>query len=274
MKILIKDATMCVNCQHRTCSMGDVVERVLFARFKTERYTCPVRYLQTEPTDEQIEAKRIDLDDPSHEGSGLQCIHCGLCVLKCVHENLSIDSAGTDRFRSFIDCSCSQNDKASNILALSFLNSLFDFAANTNLNKALLFDGLVCDDTGRRAFVEVDVGDDSLESCRRLLGDIVQYNFKNQKNRIDTGLMVLKTIPKAGSRDVITLLEKMLKFPGTAEMNIFITTFDLLRIFTMKFKKNQYSFEQLFYNAALEDCAKYSQRMKEYGVAIADLKVI
>ena len=274
MKILIKDETMCVNCQHKTCSMDDVVERVLFAKFKTERYTCPVRYLQTEPTDDQIEAKRIDLDDSSHEGAGLQCIHCGLCVLKCTHNNLSIGNGGIDRFRFFIDCSCSQNDKASNILALSFLNVLFDFAANTNLNKALLFDGIVCDDTGRRAFVEVDVGDDSLESCRRLLGDIVQYNFKNQKNRINIGLMVLNTIPKAGSRDVITLLEKMLKFPGTEKMDIFITTFDLLRIFAMTFKKNQYSFEQLFYNAAREDYTKYSQRLEEHGIAIADLKVV
>ena len=58
-----------------------------------------------------------------------------------------------------------------NILATSFLNVLFEFSANTNLNKALLFDGIVSDKQGHYAFVEVDEGDDSLESCRRLLGE-------------------------------------------------------------------------------------------------------
>lgn len=270
MKIVIKDRALCETCKRKTCAMADVIERVLFARFKTERYTCPVRFLQTEPANEQIDAGRIDLSQPKAKDDGLACIHCGLCALKCSQKNLEVVDEGTDMFGTFIQFSCAQNGGVANILATSYLDVLFDFAANTNLNKALLFDGVVCDKQGRCAFVEVDEGDDSLESCRRLLGDIVQHNFKHPKSKITAGLMVLKTIPRAGNRDVITLVEKMTKFPGTTTIDVFVTTFEILRMLGLKFSERQHSLNDIFYNVSRESYSQYVARMVTAQIAISE----
>ena len=153
----------------------------------------------------------IDCATAKEENASLQCIHCGLCILKCSQGNLEVVREGVDKFNSFLETTCSQNVGVANILATSFLNVLFEFYANTNLNKALLFDGIVGDKQGHYAFVEVDEGDDSLESCRRLLGDIVQHNFENPRNKITAGLMVLRNIPKLGNRDVFTFIERLAK---------------------------------------------------------------
>lgn len=267
MKLIIKDKSVCENCKRKTCAMGDVVERVLFVRFKTERYTCPVRCLQAEPSDRQIELARIDLP-PAKSEDAVQCIHCGLCALKCSMKNIEVISEGVDRFPPFIEGSCAQNVGVANIIATSFLNILFDFAANTNLNKALLFDGVVCDKQGRYAFVEVDEGDDSLESCRRLLGDIVSHNFKNPKIKVNAGLMVLKTIPRAGTRDVITLVDKMKQFPRTTKIDIFVTTLDILRRLCLKFKESQYTLGDIFYNVSRESYEQYVARMESINFSI------
>lgn len=266
MRIIIKDASVCENCKRQTCAMGDVKERILFARFKTERYTCPIRYLQIGPTDDQIDARQIDIAAKGEDGR--QCMHCGLCELKCSQQNLEIVSGGSDRFDPFIESDCTLNDSVANILATSFLEVLFDFAANTNLNKALAFDGLVCDKCGHCAFVEVDEGDDSLEACRRLLGDIVQHNFRNPQAKITAGLMVLKTIPKAGNRDVITLVEKMTKFPGTAKIDVYVTTFAILRALCLKCRESQFVLGDIFYNVSREDFSQYKDRMLKSGFTL------
>lgn len=270
MKIFIRDKSVCENCKHKTCAMGDVVERTLFTRFKTERYTCPVRYLQLGPADAQIDAGRIDCAASKGEDAGLQCIHCGLCALKCSCSNLEVVQEGVDMFGSFLETTCPQNVGVANILATSFLNVLFEFSANTNLNKALLFDGIVSDKQGRYAFVEVDEGDDSLESCRRLLGDIVQYNFENPKCKITAGLMVLRTIPKAGSRDVITLVEHLAKFPRTSMIDFYVITFDILRTLALKFGQSRFKFGDLLFNVSRECFADYVARMRAFGISICD----
>lgn len=270
MKIFIRDKAVCESCKHKTCAMGDVVERILFTRFKTERYTCPVRYLQLEPADEQIDAGRIDCTTSKGEDTSLQCIHCGLCALKCSHGNLEVVQEGGDRFSSFLKTTCPQNAGVANILATSFLNVLFEFSANTNLNKALLFDGIVSDKQGRCAFVEVDEGDDSLESCRRLLGDIVQHNFENPKDKITAGLMVLRTIPKAGNRDVITLVERLAKFPRTSMIDMYVITFDILRALALKFGESRFKFGDLFFNLSKECFADYVARMRTFNISICD----
>lgn len=270
MKILIRDRAVCENCKHKTCAMSDVVERVLFTRFKTERYTCPVRYLQLEPADEQIDAGRIDCTISKGENASLQCIHCGLCALKCSHDNLEVVREGVDRFSSFLEAPCPQNAGADNILATSFLHVLFEFSANTNLNKALLFDGIVSDNQGRCAFVAVDKENDSLESCRRLLGDIVQHNFENPKNKITAGLMVLRTIPRAGNRDVITLVERLAKFPRTSMIDMYVVTFEILRELALKFGESRFKFGDLLFNVSKERFEEYVARMRKLDIVIND----
>ncbi|MDE7228603.1 MAG: hypothetical protein K2N31_09825 [Treponemataceae bacterium] len=158
----------------------------------------------------------------------------------------------------------------SNIIASSYLNCLFDFAANTNLNKSLLFDGYVYTIADEQCFVEVDIQNDSLESCRRLLNDIVSYNFKCEK-KIKNGLMVLNNFPKEGSHDIFTVIEKLKLFPYTSDLNIYITTFSLLRNFAMRFEKNKYALKDLFLNMMSETTDAYQNRLVVKGIINDDI---
>jgi hypothetical protein len=80
--------------------------------------------------------------------------------------------------------------------------------------------------------------------------------------------MVLKSIPRAGNRDVVTLTEKMRKFPGTANIDIFVITFDILRTLCLKFDKNRLKFEDVFYNLSREEYSQYVTRMNSLGILV------
>ena len=260
MKIAIKNSSVCESCSHKTCALSDVVERTTFSKFKTERYTCPVRYLQIEPTDKQLEVSRIDAAVDT-EGSG--CIHCGLCVLSCSKANLEMQQDGEDLFGEFLNNSTSDVDGATNIVALSYLSRIFDFAANTTLNKALEYDGVVIDKNDNCYFVEVDVGDDSLETCRRILRDVVVHNHIHPDKKINAGIMILKSIPKNGSRDVFTVVKSIRNFPATTALNIYVTTFADLRRFSFLFSKNECAIQELLYDLTGESICEYESRIRK-----------
>lgn len=258
MRIRIADKKVCEQCNRKTCSNNDVVEKTDFYNLKSERYTCPVRLFQYGLTDEQLEQGCIDIDLKENK-----CIYCLLCAIKCSKQNLQIESYhydSTNDFELLKSIGELQASAPSNIIALSYLNCLFDFAANTNLNKSLLFDGYVCTVNDEKCFVEVDIQNDSLESCRRLLGDIVSYNAKSQ-TKINNGLMVLNNFPKEGSRDIYTLIEKIKSFPSTADLHLYITTFSLLRNYVLRFSKNVYSLSDLFLDMASETNEDYKNRL-------------
>lgn len=258
MRIRIADKKVCDQCNRKTCSNNDVVEKTDFYNLKSERYTCPVRLFQYGLTDEQLEQGYIDIDLKENK-----CIYCLLCAIKCSKQNLQIESYhydSTNDFELLKSIGELQASAPSNIIALSYLNCLFDFAANTNLNKSLLFDGYVCTVNDEKCFVEVDIQNDSLESCRRLLGDIVSYNAKSQI-KINNGLMVLNNFPKEGSRDIYTLIEKIKSFPSTADLHLYITTFSLLRNYVLRFSKNVYSLSDLFLDMASETNEDYKNRL-------------
>ena len=268
MRIKILDRKLCDQCNRKTCSNNDVVEKTDFYNLKSERYTCPVRLFQYGLTDEQLEQGYIDIDFKENK-----CVYCLLCAIKCSKQNLQIESYQYDAANDFMSLKSAgefQASAPSNIIALSYLNCLFDFAANTNLNKSLPFDGYVCTVKDERCFVEVDIQNDSLESSRRLLADIVSYNFKTEK-KIKNGLMVLSNFPKEGSRDIYTLIEKIKSFPNTADLHIFCTTFSLLRYCTMHIERNVLSLYDLFWDMAHETSESYKERLLRNKVIDDDI---
>ena len=101
-----------------------------------------------------------------------------------------------------------------------------------------------------------------MESCRRIIGDIVSYNYQKDE-RISDGLIVLNDIPKRGSRDVYILLEKIKKFPRTNHLSMYIATFALLRYFNLYLKNGQYELSDLMYNPNEESEEEYINRIKE-----------
>lgn len=260
------DAKVCASCIRKTCSINDVIER---NRMKTERYTCPLKLLQNGPGDKRLEMLQIDIAEPGAPS----CIHCSLCVLLCSKGNLSSDDSDSS-FSVGLGTLCTQNEvtaeNASNVLATSYLNCLFDFAANTNLNKSLAFDGYVSTRTEREAFVEVDLSDDSLESFRRILGDILCQNFEHRDHPIRNGVLVLSHLPVSGSRDVYTVADQTRRFPKTSNLTIYLTTFSLLRYFASSFRKNQYELGDLFFRIADERLNDYRARLLGSGMISED----
>lgn len=258
--IHIADTKVCSSCNLRTCTVCDVVERKTFATFKSERDTCPRKILTNGPDDRMIESARID----SESRAGAECIYCYICVDRCSQGNLTIEDYNFDTEADFAPLRATDSQQANalaNIIASSYLNSLFDFAANTTLNRSVSFDGVVYDKEGRAYFVEVDSNDDSLESFRRLLGDIATHNAKPSAQPIDTGIMVLSSLPKAGSRDVYTLAEKVKAFPGTANVRVYVTTFKLLRHFMLNIEKDEEEVSTLFYEIVNEKPQEYTDRL-------------
>ncbi len=141
-----------------------------------------------------------------------------------------------------------------------YLHDLFGFAANTNRNNSLAFDGYVYSEKGEEAFVEIDYKNDSLECVRRLLGDIIRHSDTRE---IKNGIIVLSELPQIGSRDVYNLLEKMRKFPTTKELCIYLTTLSHLRTMYLHLNTNTlYSFEDVFYNPIKENICVYQKKVK------------
>ena len=265
MRIRIKDMNICDSCTKKNCSNNDVIEKNAFAKFRSERYTCPVKLFQYGPTDKQMDEGYIDI---SFGVDSIGCMYCCLCAIQCNKDNIEIIDYSfkqNDDFLKALSLCEKQSGGCCNILALSYLDLLFDFAANTNINKAMSFDGFMCDKNDNWFFVEVDANDDSLESCRRLLGDIVSQE-DNSDRKIDAGLKVLNNLPKEGSRDVYTFIEKIKQFPNTKHLKIYTTTFTLLRHFAINVKKNKYTVDDLLFNMSTEQPIKYVDKLMKLGL--------
>lgn len=130
-----------------------------------------------------------------------------------------------------------------NAIACSYLNHIFEFAANTNRNKALQFDGYTSTINGKEAFVQIDQDNDSLESVRRLIGDFLLYSPADRK--IQIGIVVLQELPREGSRDVYNVLESLKSFPTTSNYKFYFTTFKLLRFIALHIEFSDFDFEDL-----------------------------
>ena len=118
------------------------------------------------------------------------------------------------------------NSFGMNALVSNYLNKIFPFAANSNRNSSVLFDGYVEIGGEKEAFVEVDEKD-ALECCRNLLGDFLLYEGQFSFE-INMGLIVLKEIPPIGN-NIYTVIEKMHIFPRLERKEIYFTTFSFLR---------------------------------------------
>lgn len=268
MRIRIKDKEKCITCQQRTCSMTDTISKSDFFNLKTEQYTCPVKMFTYGVTDSQLDSGYIDYNLEKNE-----CLYCCLCAVLCSQSNLEIEEYSYDLksdFQRLRESGEFQAQGPSNIIAMSYLNQLFDFAANTNLVRTLSYDGVVFTKDGTISLVEVDLGNDSLECCRRLLADIVLHNNKSE-NKIKNGIMVLNDFPKEGSRDVIPLIKKLQDFDTTSGINVYITTFSLLRYFVLNAETDLYSLEDLFFNASSSSYEEYLNKLLERKLMCAEL---
>lgn len=252
MKIVIKDIELCAKCTAKRCSFINLatIERAFF-NLSSETTICPTSAIGGNgPSDKSIKKRFIIAE------KGISCVECGLCVKHCSHQNLSIEdyNANTSAFGNLTGLQI----KAVTSL---YLNGLFGFAANTNRNNSLSFDGYVASEKGEEAFVEIDYKDDSLECVRRLLGDIIKYS---DTHSVKNGIVVLSRLPQVGSRDVYNLLEKMKKFPTTNDISIYMTTFSHLRAIYLYMQPSTLcSFEDVFYNPVEEDICAYQQKVEK-----------
>ena len=260
MRIKIIDKEKCEVCTQYTCSSNDIITKPDLMNLNTEQYTCPVNMFLYGPTEEQLNSGFIDFNIEENE-----CLYCCLCVPQCSHDNLLIEEYEYDARADFLRSKESgelQSHSVSNTIAMSYLNYLFEFAANTNLIKTITFDGAVLTKSGEVCIVEVDLNNDSLECCRRLLADIMIYNHKNER-KLKNGLMVLNDFPKQGSRDIFTLTESIKKFERTSDFNIFITTFSLLRYYMLHITPSDYELDDLLFNASRNTIEDYLQKLIE-----------
>ena len=262
MRIKIIDQEKCENCIQRTCSLIDTITKSDFMNLRTEQYTCPVKMFGNGPTDEQMKSGYIDFDIKKNE-----CVYCGLCVIQCSQDNLSLEGYEYDAREDLLHLKA---DSASNTIAMSYLNYLFEFAANTNLIKTITFDGAIITKAGDACLVEVDVDNDSLECCRRLLADIMIYNHNNEK-KIKSGLIVLNDFPKQGSRDVFTVIKSIKEFEKTSDINIYITTFSLLRYYVINLNPSNYELDDLLFNASINTKEEYLQKLLKSNIITKEI---
>lgn len=241
MKINILDKQICSNCIVHSCSfLNTSASKTDFYNLPTETTICPTQAIENGPSEKDLEEGYIT--EPT-------CVNCGLCITYCHNQNLvAVDFDGnTDDFKNLTETQL-------NAVTSLYLSTLFNFAANTNRNRALQFDGYISNDDGTECFVEVDWSDDSLECTRRLLGDILVYS---SHHTIKNGLMVLSSIPTAGSRDVYNVLEKIKTFPTTQDITIYITTFSILKKMSLKITSKYHKLGDLFYDAMNESQQDY-----------------
>ena len=262
MRIKIIDQEKCGSCTQRTCSLSDIITKSDFMNLRTEQYTCPVKMFVNGPTDEQMEEGFIDFNIEKNE-----CVYCCLCAIQCSQDNLSIEEYEYDIRADLLRLKA---DSASNTIAMSYLNHLFEFAANTNLIRTIAFDGALITKSGEACLVEVDISNDSLECCRRLLADIMLYNH-NKENKINNGLIVLNDFPKQGSRDVFTLIKSIKEFEKTSDINIYITTFSLLRYFVLHINTFGYELDDLLFNASINTKEEYLHKLFESKLITEDI---
>lgn len=245
MSIKINNIDICTSCTNKICSYCNSTIRENFHGLRSETTVCPVTILQDGPLD-LAEDGVINNDD---------CINCGLCELSCFFYN-NLNCTITDyRIDDFENLS----EQQYNAIACSYLHHLVGFAANTNRNKALQFDGYVAHGSGQEAFVEVDYKSDSLESVRRILGDRLLYSPSNRE--INTGVIVLKEMPKRGSRDVFNLLDMMAKFPHTSDMKIYFTSLLVLRLLALNIQHGEFELSDILFDIVNETEEEYIERI-------------
>ncbi|MCQ2088897.1 MAG: hypothetical protein MJY93_01485 [Fibrobacter sp.] len=257
MYIKILDTIKCKKCNKKTCARNDVITR---NNLSTDRDTCPIKFISNEPSNEQLQQGYIDVKIPPKE-KRMGCLYCGLCVKKCSKQNLEFEADATISVTTQMPQDMIQANNVANVIAMSYLNSLFDFAANTNLNKNLRFDGYISNENGEECFVETDINNDSLECCRRLIGNLISYNSRNTVNKIECGLIVLEKLPKKGTNDVYALVEKLRQFPTTSYYKIYFTTLSILQYFFNRYEKNQHELLEMFFLMAEESREKYVERL-------------
>lgn len=228
MSVKILNIDTCNLCTNKDCSYIDARVKNNFYGLRTEETVCPTTVLTDGPL-EKVKGNMIDDKD---------CIECGLCELSCHNKNIKCINVKFCE-NSFFTLSTPQ----CNAIACSYLNHIFDFAANTNRNKSLLFDGYTSTISGKEAFVQIDQDNDSLESVRRLIGDFLLYSPANRK--IQIGIVILQELPKEGSRNVYNVLESLKNFPTTSDYKIYFTTFNLLRFIALHLRGGNFEFGDL-----------------------------
>ncbi len=246
MKIKIKDRKVCDNCYAKRCKFLNVANTKRdFFNLPSETTVCSTSAIDDSgPTDADLKNGII---------SSKYCVECGLCAKFCPWDNLKLEGemGNTELFGNLTELQL----KA---VTSMYLSQLFHFAANTNRNGSLPFDGYVSTLSGKQAFVEIDYGDDSLESVRRILGDMLTYSDHKIKN----GLVVLSHIPQKGTVDVYTVLDKLKTFPTTTDINIFFTTFNILRAMCISGVSSDKDFNNILFDPSKERIEEYSVKIK------------
>lgn len=241
MCINIINIEVCQNCKKETCAYIDKVTKSNTV-FASEKTVCPTGVLQSNPS----QMSNLPFKDK-------KCNDCGLCVGYCSKQNLNITIDNPTI--NLEHC----NSIGMNILVSNYLNKIFSFAANSNRNSSVTFDGYVEIGGEKEVFVEVDEKD-ALECCRNLLGDFLLYEGQFS-SEVDMGLIVLEEIPPLGS-NIYTVLDKMHTFPRLEGKEIFFTTFSFLRHLFLNSKKNgSYIFEEVFFNPLKESLELYKTRV-------------
>lgn len=260
MKITIQDAEVCAKCTAKRCSFISLASiEQMFFNLSSETTICPTGAIGGGGPSEKSMKKHFVIAE-----KGTCCVECGLCVKHCTHHNLSIEdyNANTSAFGSLT------NLQIKAVTSL-YLNELLGFAANTNRNNSLSFDGYATSKKGEEAFVEIDYKDDSLECVRRLLGDIIKYS---DTHKVKNGIVVLSRLPQMGSRDVYNLLGKLNKFPTTTDICIYMTTFSHLRAMCLYLKSDiPYSFEDVFFNPVKEDICAYQKKVEHLFIGVTPM---
>ncbi len=249
MQIRIINTNLCETCVNRTCAFVDARLKEQFYSIRTETTVCPLAILVDETKPASFREK---------------CINCALCVKNCHAANLEI----IDYSQEFDIANLSELQY--NAIALGYLDKITGFAANTNRNRSMNFDGFLQTKTGESCFVEVDYNNDSLECCRRLLGAFITY--EGHIGAIRNGLIVLQEFPREGSRDVFNVIEKMMAFPTTKDCRIYFCTFSLLRHMMLKSNLSNACLSDLFYNPRnlrKETISEYQQRIVKECVLIS-----
>ena len=226
MSLKIINIGKCSECGNKDCCYINARVKTNFYGLKSEETVCPTAVLTDGPLEK---AKGNIFDDKC-------CINCGLCELSCHNKNIECININFER-----NFSENLSNAQCNAIACSYLNHIFEFAANTNRNKNLHFDGYVSTIDGKEAFIQINQDDDSLESVRRLIGDFLLYSPADRNIRI--GVVVLQELPKAGTRDVYNLLEALKIFPTTSDYKFYFTTFKLLRFIALHLDCSNYRFE-------------------------------
>ena len=240
MQIRIINPDLCEACANRTCAFVDARMKEQFYSIRTETTVCPLA---------------IIVDETKPASFGDKCVKCALCVESCFANNLEIvDYDPHFEIPNLLELHY-------NAIALGYLDKITGFAANTNRNRSLNFDGFLQTRTGESCFVEVDYNNDSLECCRRLIGAFITY--EGHIGPIRNGLIVLHEFPKEGSRDVFNVIDKMMAFPTTRDCKIYFCTFSLLRHMMLKSNTSNLTLAELFYNPMVGTTKDYLQRIVE-----------